>query len=114
MELGHNSSRTVENARVTPPGYKYTHGGGGGGGTLPGKFCIFRYKFIAFKAMFMCFISRSLSLKIRIYRGGQPVALSHQNATEASKCATEGLARVVHNIIYHIVLKLKVKVYFAS
>ena len=29
MELGHNSSRTVENVRVTPLGYKYTHGGGG-------------------------------------------------------------------------------------
>ena len=46
------------------------HGGGGGGvsdGTVPGFFLIFRFKFIAFKALLMCFISRSLSLKIRIY-----------------------------------------------
>ena len=26
-------------------------------------------------------------------RGGQPVALSHQNATEASKCATGGFGK---------------------
>ena len=36
-------------------------------GPLLGKFCIFRLKFIAFKTMLMCFISRSLALKIRIY-----------------------------------------------
>ena len=37
-------------------------GGGGSDGTVPGKFCTFRFKFIAFKAMLMYFISRSLSL----------------------------------------------------
>ena len=61
---------TQHRERMLSYSYKYTHGGGGGGGydgTLPGKFCIFRFKFIAFKAMLMCFISRSLSLKIRIY-----------------------------------------------
>ena len=42
-------------------------GGAGSDGPLPGKCCIFRFKFIAFEAMLMCFISRSLSLKIKIY-----------------------------------------------
>ena len=42
-------------------------GGGRSNGTISGKVCIFRFKLTAFKAMLMCFISRSLSLKIRIY-----------------------------------------------
>ena len=44
-------------------------GGGGFDGTVPGRFFIFRFKFIAFKALLMCFISRSLSLKIRPLAG---------------------------------------------
>ena len=39
--------------------------GGGVDGTLPGKIFNFRFKFIAFKALLMGIISRSLSLKIR-------------------------------------------------
>ena len=44
---------------------------GGGGSTVPSQDCffIFRFKFIAFKALLMCFISRSLSLKIRPLAG---------------------------------------------
>ena len=42
---------------------------GGLEGTVPGKFFNFRFKFIAFKALLMGFISRSLSLKIRPLAG---------------------------------------------
>ena len=40
-------------------------------------------------------------------RGGQPVALMHQNATEASKCATGGLTRVLTKYLYIFKLKHK-------
>ena len=48
------------------------HGGGGGGGsdgTVPGIYFIFRFKCIAFEALLMCFIYRSLSLKIKPLAG---------------------------------------------
>ena len=44
-------------------------GGGWFDGTVPGHFFIFRFKFIAFKALLIGFISRSLSLKIRCLAG---------------------------------------------
>ena len=43
--------------------------GVGSDGTVSGFFFIFRFKFIAFKALLMGFISRSLSLKIRPLAG---------------------------------------------
>ena len=44
-------------------------GGGGVDGTVPGKFFNFMFKLIAFKALLLGFISRSLSLKIRPLAG---------------------------------------------
>ena len=54
--------------------------GGGSDGTVPGFFFIFRFKFIAFKALLMCFISRSLSLKIR------PLAMTSRTGTKNWYC----------------------------
>ena len=50
--------------------------GGGVDGTIPGKFFNFRFKFIAFKAYLMGFISRSLSLGLLPGHPGQGLKIA--------------------------------------